>query len=146
MLAPADERVVVADFGPRSVAPLGAGKAAKELRNPSTLFRAGDTLYVQDKDVTARYEAFTLTADPVGKTTYVEYPVTFLEGGSQALPTGQRVLFSISSKGTPGPAGPPGATGATGPPGPGVPLRRPRRPGAGAWATGTGGRAASTRG
>src|SRR5438045_1555913 len=50
VLAPADERVVVADFGPRSVVPLGAGKAAaaKELRNPSTLFRAGDTLYVGD--------------------------------------------------------------------------------------------------
>jgi hypothetical protein len=48
VLAPADERVMVADFGPHSVAPLNAGAAAKELRNPTSLFRAGDTVYVGD--------------------------------------------------------------------------------------------------
>ena len=48
VLAPPDERVMVADFGPHSDAPLNAGGAAKELRNPATLFRAGDTLYIGD--------------------------------------------------------------------------------------------------
>jgi hypothetical protein len=48
VLAPPDERVAVADFGARAVSPLAAGPAAKELRNPATLFRAGDTLYVGD--------------------------------------------------------------------------------------------------
>jgi hypothetical protein len=48
VLAPADERVMVADFGPHAVAPLNSGGSAKELRNPATLFRAGDTLYVGD--------------------------------------------------------------------------------------------------
>ena len=41
------ERVEIADVGARTVTPLGAG-AARQLRNPSTLFRAGDTLYVGD--------------------------------------------------------------------------------------------------
>lgn len=41
------ERVAIADIGARTVTPLG-GSATKELRNPSTLFRAGDTLYVGD--------------------------------------------------------------------------------------------------
>ena len=48
VLAPPDERVAVADFGPHSIAPLATGKATKELRNPATLFRAGDTLFVGD--------------------------------------------------------------------------------------------------
>jgi hypothetical protein len=48
VLAPADERVAVADVGAHAVAPLAAGAAARELRNPATLFRAGDTLYVGD--------------------------------------------------------------------------------------------------
>jgi hypothetical protein len=47
VLAPADQAVGVVDFVARKVAPL-AGANGKELRNPSTLFRAGDTLYVSD--------------------------------------------------------------------------------------------------
>jgi len=47
LLAAPDERVVLADLGTRQVTPLGAGPD-KALRNPSTLFRAGDTLYVGD--------------------------------------------------------------------------------------------------
>ncbi len=46
VLAPPDERVLVADMAKHAAAPLGAG--GKDLRNPSTLFRAGDTLYVGD--------------------------------------------------------------------------------------------------
>jgi hypothetical protein len=45
LLAVPDERVATVDAKIRAVTPLGG---AKELRNPSTLFRAGDTLYVGD--------------------------------------------------------------------------------------------------
>jgi hypothetical protein len=45
LLSVPDERVVIVDAGTRAVTPLGG---PKELRNPSTLFRAGDTLYVGD--------------------------------------------------------------------------------------------------
>lgn len=48
VLAPPDGRVEIADVGAHSVMPLARAGAAKELRNPSTLFRAGDTLYVGD--------------------------------------------------------------------------------------------------
>ncbi len=47
VLAPADQTVGVVDFARRKVEPLG-GARGKELRNPSALFRAGDTLYVDD--------------------------------------------------------------------------------------------------
>jgi hypothetical protein len=47
VLAPADQAVGVVDFASRKAAPLG-GASGKELRNPATLFRAGDTLYVGD--------------------------------------------------------------------------------------------------
>jgi hypothetical protein len=47
VLGPADGRVELVDAAARSVTPLG-GKGGKELRNPSTLFRTGDTLYVGD--------------------------------------------------------------------------------------------------
>jgi len=48
VLAPPDGRVEIADVGAHSLTPLARATAAKELRNPSTLFRAGDTLYVGD--------------------------------------------------------------------------------------------------
>ncbi len=47
VLAPADEQVAIADVGARTVTPLD-GERGKRLRNPSTMFRAGDTLYVGD--------------------------------------------------------------------------------------------------
>jgi hypothetical protein len=47
VLAAPDGRVAIADLDRRTTSPLG-GSAGKELRNPSTLFRAGDTLYVGD--------------------------------------------------------------------------------------------------
>jgi hypothetical protein len=47
VLAPGDQAVGVVDFAARKVVPLG-GASGKELQNPSTLFRAGDTLYVSD--------------------------------------------------------------------------------------------------
>jgi hypothetical protein len=47
VLAPTDEQVAIADLASRATTPL-AGERGKRLRNPSTLFRAGDTLYVGD--------------------------------------------------------------------------------------------------
>ena len=47
VLAPADQAVGVVDFASRKIKTLG-GVRGKEIRNPSTLFRAGDTLYVGD--------------------------------------------------------------------------------------------------
>jgi hypothetical protein len=47
VLAPDDQTVGLADFGTRTLAPLG-GRSSKALRNPSNLFVSGDTLYVGD--------------------------------------------------------------------------------------------------
>ncbi|MGN6392680.1 MAG: hypothetical protein ACTHM9_10590 [Gemmatimonadales bacterium] len=48
VLAPPDEHVGLADAATHTLGELAAGKSGKELRNPSTLFRAGDTLYIGD--------------------------------------------------------------------------------------------------
>jgi hypothetical protein len=47
LLAPREEQVVLADLGTGALAPLDTDRG-KRLRNPSALFRAGDTLYVGD--------------------------------------------------------------------------------------------------
>ena len=47
LLAPTDEQVAIADLGTRALTPLDTD-GGKRLRNPSTLFRAGDTLYLGD--------------------------------------------------------------------------------------------------
>ena len=47
VIAPSNEAVGIADFSAHRYRPL-AGQRSKELRNPATIFRAGDTLYVGD--------------------------------------------------------------------------------------------------
>jgi len=47
LLSAPDGRVTIADMGRHTTTQLG-GSAGKELRNPSTIFREGDTLYVGD--------------------------------------------------------------------------------------------------
>ncbi len=47
VLAAADEQVALADMGAHRVTPLDSDRG-KQLRNPATLFRAGDTLYIDD--------------------------------------------------------------------------------------------------
>lgn len=47
VIAPSNEAVGIADFSHHRYRPLG-GNRPKELRNPATVFRAGDTLYVGD--------------------------------------------------------------------------------------------------
>lgn len=47
VLAPVDEAAALADPGSNGLRKLG-GRGAEEIRNPSTLFRAGDSIYVGD--------------------------------------------------------------------------------------------------
>lgn len=47
VIAPSNEAVGLADFSNHRYRPLG-GDRSKEIRNPATIFRAGDTLYVGD--------------------------------------------------------------------------------------------------
>ena len=47
VLAAGDDAVAIADLGAHDVRRLG-GRGSEEIRNPSTLFRAGDTLFVGD--------------------------------------------------------------------------------------------------
>jgi hypothetical protein len=47
VLAPGENAVAIADFGKKTLTPLG-GRSSRALRNPSNLFAAGDTLYVAD--------------------------------------------------------------------------------------------------
>jgi hypothetical protein len=47
VLDPTEDVVAIVDFARRASAPLG-GRASKDLRNPSSLFVAADTLYVSD--------------------------------------------------------------------------------------------------
>lgn len=47
VLAPAEDAVGIADFASRTMVPLGGAKST-DLRNPSSLFVSGDTLYLGD--------------------------------------------------------------------------------------------------
>ena len=47
VIAPSNEAAGVVDFSDRRYRPLGGGRSS-QLRNPATIFRAGDTLYVAD--------------------------------------------------------------------------------------------------
>ena len=48
VLAAAEAQLAIADVGTGAVTPLGGTAAAREIRNPASLFRTGDTLYVGD--------------------------------------------------------------------------------------------------
>jgi hypothetical protein len=47
VLAPPDETVAIVDLASRKVAPLGGSKS-RDIRNPATVFRQHDTLYIGD--------------------------------------------------------------------------------------------------
>lgn len=72
IIVPANEAVDIVDFSSKAIKPLG-GSRSKELRNPSTLFFAQDTLYVGDWGLrrttlwspAGRLERFIPTADAV---------------------------------------------------------------------------------
>lgn len=64
VMAPSNEAVGIADFSSHRYRPLG-GNRSRELRNPATIFRAGDTLYVGDWGL-RRTSFWTLDGRPVG--------------------------------------------------------------------------------
>jgi hypothetical protein len=99
VLAPPDERVGLADAGTGKLRELAAGKTAKELRNPSTLFRAGDTLYVGDWGL-RRVSKWTLDGRFAGAV-----PTTDAVRG--ALPTARdaEARFYLELRPRPGPDG-----------------------------------------
>lgn len=65
------------------------------VRNGLLSIQTGATVYVQDKDDSTRWQQYTVTAAPVGKTGYVEVPASFSAGG-QPLPE-QRVRLVVIS-------------------------------------------------
>jgi len=99
VLAPPDEHVGLADAGTRKLGELASGKAAKELRNPSTLFRAADTLYVGDWGL-RRISKWTLDGKFAGAV-----PTTDAVRG--ALPTARDAAgrFYLELRPRPGPDG-----------------------------------------
>ena len=80
-----------------------------------TVPQAGAILYVQDKDDETKWQRYTLTGDPVDGGAYVEFPISWIEGGSPLVE--QRVQIAITIPGPQGPPGPQGETGPQGPPG-----------------------------
>jgi hypothetical protein len=90
----------------------------KDNSNSFSLVDAGNRLFIQDKDVAAKWVSYDVTgpATPKGGGNYFEFPVAFRDAGPEALPQ-QRVLFNIATKGATGATGAQGFTGATGPQG-----------------------------
>lgn len=76
----------------------------------------GMHVYIQDKDDATKRQRYQLTADPVDKGGYFEYPVTWI-GGADPVPE-QRVIVGVAYEGKTGPTGPAGQQGEQGLPGP----------------------------
>jgi len=79
-----------------------------------TLVHAGDTLFTQDKDDSTRSVTYLVTAAPIPKTAYCEFPVTLQSSGLNPLADGQRTLVGFQRAGTAGPTGPTGPAGGGG--------------------------------
>ena len=60
--------------------------------------KSGSTIVLQDKDNSANYKVYQLSADAVVASGYADCTVTFVEGGS-SLPAGQRAMIGIISAG-----------------------------------------------
>ena len=98
VLAAPDEQVALVDAGKRTLASLG-GDPSKELRNPSTLFRAGDTLYVGDWGM-RRTSLWTLDGRFVGA-----LPVSDATRGTLPQARDAAGRFYLELKPRPGPDG-----------------------------------------
>ena len=81
----------------------------------SRLVHAGNKVYLQDKDDGTKWQYYELTGEPIDHTTWVEFPVTWIEGGTSLSPQRLQVAFMV--EGATGPQGPQGPIGATGPTG-----------------------------
>jgi hypothetical protein len=85
------------------------------------LLNTGDTVVIQDKNLSDNYQIFTVSADVILQTGYVELPVSFVSAGGTGLTPGfantHPLIFIIQAAGVPGPAGPQGNTGPQGPTG-----------------------------
>lgn len=66
-----------------------------DIINAFSNYHAGDRAYAQDKNESSSYARYTLAADPVFKTDYVELPVTMLEAGAN-LNGGQPALLVMT--------------------------------------------------
>lgn len=87
-----------------------------DVGNIASTFKAGTKVYIQDKDNSARWQQYELTADATAKGTYTEFAIEWLEGGDPVPEQRCKVMFL--SQGTPGPPGPQGIQGDPGPQGP----------------------------
>lgn len=66
-----------------------------DIMNAFTNYRAGDRVYVQDKNESSSYGRYTLAADPIFRTDYVELPLAFVEAGA-ALNGGQPAILAMT--------------------------------------------------
>src|SRR5262245_50792456 len=88
---------------------------ATDVHNLLTLYAAGDTIYLQDKDDSTRYQVYHVV-DPVPARigTYTEFNIVWDRGGATPIANNARVLLALARAGV---EGPPGPTGPQGPPG-----------------------------
>jgi len=88
-----------------------------DIHNILGFYQPGDQIYVQDKNDSTRYQLYRITGPATAATVgYVEFPVTWLQGGGTQIANNARVMVGMIRAGTAGPTGPTGA-GATGPTG-----------------------------
>jgi Phage tail repeat like/Chaperone of endosialidase len=69
----------------------------KDNGNAFTLIDTGNRLFIQDKDDATKYASFDVSATPIDKGAYWEFPVTFRAQGTALA--AQRVLFNVATKG-----------------------------------------------
>ena len=66
-----------------------------DIKNLVTVFKPGDHVYLQDKNDSTCYARFTLRADPIVQSTYVELPVDFVDAGG-TLNGGQPAILALT--------------------------------------------------
>jgi hypothetical protein len=98
VLAPGNDAVAIADLGTHEVHRLG-GRGAEEIRNPATLFRGGDTLFVGDWAL-RRTTLWTLQGKAVGA-----IPASDAVRGSLPLARDEAGRFYYELSPRPGPDG-----------------------------------------
>ena len=72
----------------------------------------GTKIYLQDKDDETLWQGYALASPVVDQTTYFEFPVTWIDGGTNLK--NQRITVAFISQGQQGPPGPQGPQGVAG--------------------------------